>query len=90
VILKYTNQRNKEKWILTQVKHKKTAGVLDSNSLITDKKYSLHKYFKSLWEISQRSGAQDIENVMMLTNNTLDCSANLNLGQILPMQVNQT
>jgi hypothetical protein len=90
VVLKYTNQRSEQKWILAQVKHKKTAGALDSDSLITDKKYSLHKYFKSLWEISQRPGAQDIENVMMLTNNTLDGSANLHLGEILSMQVNQS
>jgi hypothetical protein len=33
IIMKYTDQNNDIKWILAQAKHRKTAGVLDSNSL---------------------------------------------------------
>jgi hypothetical protein len=90
IILQYTNQHNVTKYILAQAKHKKKAEVMDSSSLIADKNYSLHKYFKSLWDILQRPGAQNIENVMIITNNTFDGSANLNLGENLKMKINQS
>jgi hypothetical protein len=91
VILEYTDHLNDVKYILAQAKHRRTAKILDSNSLIADNNFSLVKYFASFWEISQKFGAQEIESVMIITNNTLSgTNQGLEIGQILTMKIHQS
>jgi hypothetical protein len=90
IILEYTNQYNDTKWILAQAKHKKNPGVMDSNVLIADNKFSLVKYFASFWEISQKFGAQEIESVMIITNKTLAGAKGLKIGQVLAVKIHQS
>jgi hypothetical protein len=91
IILEYTDQHNVTKWILAQAKHKKNPGVMDSNVLIADNNFSLVKYFASFWKISQKFGAQKIESVMIITNNTLAGSKKVSkVGQVLEMKIHQS
>jgi hypothetical protein len=89
VILEYTDQHDDIKYILAQAKHRKTAKTIDSNSLIADDNFSLVKYFASFWEISRKFGAQKIENVMIITNNTLTGLKKV-AGQVLTMKIHQS
>jgi hypothetical protein len=91
VVLEYVNKHNEVKYILAQAKHKKNSKEMDSNSLIVEDNFSLVKYFASFWKISQKFGAQEIENVMIITNNTLVGSKkSIKVGQILTMQIQQS
>jgi hypothetical protein len=91
MILEYTSHSNNDtKYILAQAKHKKTAEAMDSRLLIASKNFGLVKYFASFWEISQKFGVDKIENVMILTNNTLAGSQVTKAGQIMEMNIFQT
>jgi hypothetical protein len=91
VVLEYTDQHNDVKYILAQAKHRRSAKLVDSNSLIAEDNFSLVKYFASFWEIAQKFGAQEIESVMIITNNTLAGSNKiLKVGQVLEMKISQS
>jgi hypothetical protein len=86
VILKYTDHQNIFKYIFIQAKHRKNAQKINLENLIADKRFSIHKYIKSFWQILETFNIEDVDSVMIATNNSFDDPVG---GNILEMSFHQ-